>query len=78
MAQQVEQLRADGVYKEVIREGTGPLPDFRDGTKVRIEPLPLGAGAGVGGPSRTHRSERRMRREGYPPPAAHTLPPSPW
>ncbi|XP_064369408.1 AH receptor-interacting protein isoform X2 [Dromaius novaehollandiae] len=33
MAQQVEQLRADGVHKEVIREGTGPLPDFRDGTK---------------------------------------------
>lgn len=35
MAQQVEQLRADGVDKEVLREGTGPLPDFRDGTKVR-------------------------------------------
>ncbi|KAM9606816.1 AH receptor-interacting protein isoform 3-T3 [Morphnus guianensis] len=34
MAQQVEQLRADGVYKEVLREGTGPLPDFRDGTKA--------------------------------------------
>ncbi|NXT83429.1 AIP protein, partial [Zapornia atra] len=29
-----EQLRADGVYKEVLREGTGPLPDFRDGTKA--------------------------------------------
>ncbi|KAM6254011.1 AH receptor-interacting protein isoform 1-T1 [Spheniscus humboldti] len=34
MAQQVEQLRADGVHKEVLREGTGPLPDFRDGTKA--------------------------------------------
>ncbi|KAM4898479.1 LOW QUALITY PROTEIN: AH receptor-interacting protein-like [Sylvia borin] len=34
MAQQVEQLRADGVDKEVLREGTGPLPDFRDGTKA--------------------------------------------
>ncbi|XP_071618500.1 AH receptor-interacting protein isoform X2 [Heliangelus exortis] len=34
MAEQVEQLRADGVYKEVLREGTGPLPDFRDGTKT--------------------------------------------
>ncbi|NXX99752.1 AIP protein, partial [Centropus bengalensis] len=31
---EVEQLRADGVDKEVLREGTGPLPDFRDGTKV--------------------------------------------
>ncbi|NWS76696.1 AIP protein, partial [Crotophaga sulcirostris] len=31
---QVEQLRADGVHKEVLREGTGPLPDFRDGTKA--------------------------------------------
>uniref|UniRef100_A0A669QG47 Aryl hydrocarbon receptor interacting protein n=1 Tax=Phasianus colchicus TaxID=9054 RepID=A0A669QG47_PHACC len=29
-----EQLRADGVHKEVLREGTGPLPDFRDGTKA--------------------------------------------
>ncbi|KAM6075076.1 AH receptor-interacting protein isoform 1-T1 [Chlamydotis macqueenii] len=34
MAQQVEQLREDGVDKEVLREGTGPLPDFRDGTKA--------------------------------------------
>ncbi|XP_030307268.1 AH receptor-interacting protein isoform X2 [Calypte anna] len=34
MAEQVEQLRADDVYKEVVREGTGPLPDFRDGTKT--------------------------------------------
>ncbi|NWU72946.1 AIP protein, partial [Pterocles burchelli] len=30
----VEKLRADGVQKEVVREGTGPLPDFRDGTKT--------------------------------------------
>ncbi|NXW20578.1 AIP protein, partial [Circaetus pectoralis] len=35
---QVEQLRADGVYKEVLREGTGPLPDFRDGTKAWFVP----------------------------------------
>ncbi|XP_015485604.1 AH receptor-interacting protein isoform X1 [Parus major] len=34
MEQQVEQLRADGVDKEVLREGTGPLPDFCDGTKA--------------------------------------------
>lgn len=33
-----EQLRADGVHKEVLREGTGPLPDFRDGTKVSAGP----------------------------------------
>lgn len=48
MAQQVEQLRADGVHKEVLREGTGPLPDFRDGTKVRTAPLPPGPGRGRG------------------------------
>ncbi|KAI6068341.1 AH receptor-interacting protein [Aix galericulata] len=34
MAQLAERLRADGVHKEVLREGTGPLPDFRDGTKA--------------------------------------------
>lgn len=39
-----EQLRADGVHKEVLREGTGPLPDFRDGTKVSAAPQGGGGG----------------------------------
>ncbi|XP_030339544.1 AH receptor-interacting protein [Strigops habroptila] len=45
MAQHVEQLRADGVDKEVLREGTGPLPDFRDGTKATFHYRTLRCGA---------------------------------
>lgn len=61
MAQQVEQLRADGVDKEVLREGTGPLPDFRDGTKVRS----AGGRAGWGD---VGSGTRRGRRACAPPP----------
>lgn len=77
MAQQVEQLRADGVYKEVLREGTGPLPDFRDGTKVRDAPPPPGLGGGEGwrGGGEGETSEARMRHVVLPP---HPHPRSLW
>lgn len=68
MAQQVEQLRADGVYKEVLREGTGPLPDFRDGTKVRDAPPPPGLGGGEGwrGGGRERRARRACAMSSFP------------
>lgn len=56
MAQQVEQLRADGVDKEVLREGTGPLPDFRDGTKVRSAGGRAGRGDVGSGTRRSRRA----------------------
>uniref|UniRef100_A0A670JDW8 AH receptor-interacting protein n=2 Tax=Podarcis muralis TaxID=64176 RepID=A0A670JDW8_PODMU len=34
MADQVEQLRADGIQKRLVQEGRGPQPDYQDGTKV--------------------------------------------
>ncbi|XP_074087034.1 AH receptor-interacting protein isoform X2 [Macrotis lagotis] len=34
MADLVEKLRAEGIEKRLVREGTGELPDFRDGTKA--------------------------------------------
>jgi hypothetical protein len=37
MADIIARLREDGIQKRVIQEGRGELPDFQDGTKVRIE-----------------------------------------
>uniref|UniRef100_A0A4X2KZB7 AIP/AIPL N-terminal FKBP-type PPIase domain-containing protein n=1 Tax=Vombatus ursinus TaxID=29139 RepID=A0A4X2KZB7_VOMUR len=34
MADSVKKLRAEGIEKRVVQEGTGELPDFRDGTKA--------------------------------------------
>ncbi|XP_020823708.1 AH receptor-interacting protein isoform X2 [Phascolarctos cinereus] len=34
MADLVKKLRAEGIEKRVVQEGTGELPDFRDGTKA--------------------------------------------
>ncbi|CAM2115209.1 AH receptor-interacting protein isoform X1 [Caretta caretta] len=34
MADQVAQLRADGIAKRLVQEGRGPMPDYRDGTKA--------------------------------------------
>lgn len=41
MADLIARLREDGIQKRVIQEGRGELPDFQDGTKVRVHPLPL-------------------------------------
>ena len=41
MADIIGRLREDGIQKRVIKEGRGELPDFQDGTKVRVYPLPL-------------------------------------
>ena len=41
MADIIARLREDGIQKRVIQEGRGALPDFQDGTKVRVDPLPL-------------------------------------
>ena len=37
----IERLWEDGIQKHMIQEGQGKLSDFQDGTKVRIDPLPL-------------------------------------
>ncbi|NWY08163.1 AIP protein, partial [Nothoprocta ornata] len=42
---QVEALRADGVHKEVIREGSGAPPEPRDGTKFTFHYRTLRCGA---------------------------------
>uniref|UniRef100_F7DAC9 peptidylprolyl isomerase n=1 Tax=Monodelphis domestica TaxID=13616 RepID=F7DAC9_MONDO len=34
MADLVKKLRAEGIEKRLVQEGTGELPDFRDGTKA--------------------------------------------
>ncbi|XP_023566246.1 AH receptor-interacting protein isoform X2 [Octodon degus] len=34
MADVIARLREDGIYKRVIQEGRGELPDFQDGTKA--------------------------------------------
>lgn len=36
MADIIARLREDGIQKRVIQEGRGELPDFQDGTKVRV------------------------------------------
>lgn len=41
MADIIARLREDGIQKRVIQEGRGELPDFQDGTKVRVYPSPL-------------------------------------
>lgn len=41
MADIIARLREDGIQKRVIQEGRGELPDFKDGTKVRVFPSPL-------------------------------------
>lgn len=41
MADVIARLREDGIQKRVIQEGRGELPDFKDGTKVRVLPRPL-------------------------------------
>lgn len=40
MADLIARLREDGIQKRVIQEGRGELPDFQDGTKVCVHPLP--------------------------------------
>lgn len=40
MADLIARLREDGIQKRVIQEGRGELPEFQDGTKVCVHPLP--------------------------------------
>lgn len=60
MVDQVAQLRADGIAKRLVQEGRGPMPDYRDGTKVTSRPTPRDrAGPGSGAHARQGQTVRR-------------------